>query len=599
MKIIPKFTLVTIVALSILTLGVLEFKYNLFHTQSVFAGDENGTEGVAHNPEEKALFEAQQALTKAKENKEPANVLQELQRKIDEAQRLFEQTDYFKQKSREGGVGDYKYQPKPATGGCDVISGYFKPSGDMDEWYDNYDGQPPLDIVVKTKNCLKQTLSVTVFEQDTCIQNCDDAWSIGVAGSLYRREFNVQTDNFTINLLAGEEECESAVSIVSALTSWMADCKLFFYIRQGNNILYNSWFHSGGTLTYDCDFACLTDPKFVGVKFTGDDDHPIDTGSKLESGKFNDVYTLLSPIGSLECISTDGTNKDGVKDKCATGGLGYYLNLIFTILIGICGVLSVVMIIVHAIQYMGDESVFGKTEAKGKIVSAILGLIIALVSYALLNTIDPALTGKEGVSVEGVDIQLEEKLALLQAGYDENSLKNLSAQQIRDIVISYRGKFKYIQDEYIPARNKAVIGASKGALTLMTAQTAFEGFYPGARSYRTKNPGNIGNTEKDTKTFNSLEEGILEQYKYISKVMNGTHPRYQVGKRVKADSISEAGILYPGIDIVYNGTLEHYLKVYAVGARKDNNYLSYIISFFKKEGLTITPQTTLKQIYSM
>ncbi len=117
------------------------------------------------------------------------------------------------------------------------------------------------------------------------------------------------------------------------------------------------------------------------------------------------VYTLLAPLPGLSCIGPEGS-KDENGNECAKGGIGDYLNILFMLAIGICGVLAVIMIVIGGIQYMGDESVFGKTEAKGRITSAILGLLIALGAFALLNTIDPALTGKDGVTVDQVSAEI-------------------------------------------------------------------------------------------------------------------------------------------------------------------------------------------------
>jgi hypothetical protein len=104
------------------------------------------------------------------------------------------------------------------------------------------------------------------------------------------------------------------------------------------------------------------------------------------------VYKLLAPIGNLVSINTNS--------------IGDYFNVIFKIAIGLCGALAVVMIIISSIQYMGDESVFGKTEAKSKIFSSVLGLLIALGSYALLNTINPDLLGSKGLTIEQVTINI-------------------------------------------------------------------------------------------------------------------------------------------------------------------------------------------------
>ncbi len=104
----------------------------------------------------------------------------------------------------------------------------------------------------------------------------------------------------------------------------------------------------------------------------------------------DDTYTLLAPIGGLTEIRN-------------SAGIGTYLEKIFLIGIGLAGVLAVVMIVIYGIMYMGDESVFGKTEAKSKIMKAIGGLILALVSYALLRTINPDLIGGK-VNVKAVSV---------------------------------------------------------------------------------------------------------------------------------------------------------------------------------------------------
>ena len=54
-----------------------------------------------------------------------------------------------------------------------------------------------------------------------------------------------------------------------------------------------------------------------------------------------------------------------------------------------------------------------------------------------------------------------------------------------------------------------------------------EGFQKGTRSYRTNNPGNIGNTDSGgDKTLKNLEAGIKLQLDYIKKVAKGEHTSY-------------------------------------------------------------------------
>lgn len=164
---------------------------------------------------------------------------------------------------------------------------------------------------------------------------------------------------------------------------------------------------SGTIYTWKSTFtmdATNTGPQTVNA------DIPIEVPAQYGSGFTENSYKLLAPIGingnDLTEVQTSGgtcpTNKD------IPNGVGCYLNTIFLLAIGICGVLAVIMIVVSSIQYMGDESVFGKTEAKSKITSAILGLLLALGSYALLRTIDPALTGQNGVNVSEINADIEE-----------------------------------------------------------------------------------------------------------------------------------------------------------------------------------------------
>jgi len=107
-------------------------------------------------------------------------------------------------------------------------------------------------------------------------------------------------------------------------------------------------------------------------------------------------YKLLAPIGTTETIETNN--------------IGKYFNLLFNIAIGLAGVLAVVMLVIGGIEWMGSESVFKKTQGKERITSAILGLIIAVGSYTLLNTINPDLLGRKGFNTGQVGVRLEQPI---------------------------------------------------------------------------------------------------------------------------------------------------------------------------------------------
>jgi len=100
-------------------------------------------------------------------------------------------------------------------------------------------------------------------------------------------------------------------------------------------------------------------------------------------------YTLLAPI---PCENGDTSCQDGVRKTIdTTMGVGSYLNLMLKVFIGLCAVLAVIMIVMGGIEYMTSELPHTKLNGKETITNAVLGLLLALGAYALLNTINPNL----------------------------------------------------------------------------------------------------------------------------------------------------------------------------------------------------------------
>ncbi len=121
------------------------------------------------------------------------------------------------------------------------------------------------------------------------------------------------------------------------------------------------------------------------------------TGTNTPPGCTNGTsspYTLLAPLpcppDSVGCdhgqLKTFDPASADSSDK-----LSDYLNIMIKIIIGISAVLAVVMIVMGGIEYMGSELISSKEAGKERIQNAILGLLIALGAYALLNTINPNL----------------------------------------------------------------------------------------------------------------------------------------------------------------------------------------------------------------
>ncbi len=74
-----------------------------------------------------------------------------------------------------------------------------------------------------------------------------------------------------------------------------------------------------------------------------------------------------------------------------TGNLSDFLSQAFQFGLAIAAALAVVMIVWGGVEIMLSESVFKKSEGKQRIQDAIWGLLLALFSWLILYTINPAI----------------------------------------------------------------------------------------------------------------------------------------------------------------------------------------------------------------
>lgn len=186
--------------------------------------------------------------------------------------------------------------------------------------------------------------------------------------------------------------------------------------------------------------------------------NPIVVDAKEDKNSSSGTYTLLAPIGQLKEIKTDD--------------IGKYFNTIFLIAIGLAGALAVIMIIIAGVQWMGTDSVFGKTEAKKQITGAVLGLLIALGAFALLNTIDPALLGTKGLTVDQVNIEIVDLPDagggdIIDPDYAKGEYKYYTDDSVSpgvsSALVKLKNGWKISAFRVYPSNNRMVISLIKGS----------------------------------------------------------------------------------------------------------------------------------------
>lgn len=170
---------------------------------------------------------------------------------------------------------------------------------------------------------------------------------------------------------------------------------------------------------------------------------------------------------------------------------------------------------------------------------------------------------------------------------------------------------KEMVTEYLPTLESVMGDQPKGFKLLCTIMAHKEGFFAGSRSYRTNNPGNIGNTDSGANKKNlSLADGIKLQRDYILKIAEGKSSTYPMGKQKTlkpyySPEIAKNAKSYgmspyvPGYVFTFTGQLDQFVKIYSTGARGGNGYLSMIVSYFKSNGLNITSESKIQDIIKM
>ncbi len=300
------------------------------------------------------------------------------------------------------------------------------------------------------------------------------------------------------------------------------------------------------------------------------------------SGTEENCYQLLEPLpGGTGLLSGVSTTTGGTADQ----GLGGFMNFIFEIAIGVAGVLGVVMLTIYGFQYAANDkniNTFGVL--RERISGVIMGLLLLLGIFIILKTINPDLLVVEPeIAVQ--NLSLDQQLALAEAGIDINSIKNVNVKDINSYVATSVNRSKYIANEYIPARDRALSNISNMTKILLTAQAQKEGFYPNSKSYRTNNPGNIHNYPGHEFSYPTLEDGIKAQYDLLKKIVLNTEPNYKLGKQN-----NNCG------GFIYDGTLDKYLKIYTPDAC-NGSYLNFIIGYYKKENISVNGQMKVSEIF--
>ena len=146
-----------------------------------------------------------------------------------------------------------------------------------------------------------------------------------------------------------------------------------------------------------------------------------------QSGSISGGYTLLEPLPDL--TSGGGGTKDNVQ-------FSEYVDYAFKLFIALAAFASVFMIVWGGLQYMSTDAWEGKSAGISKLKNAVLGLLLVLCSYLILQTIDPRLVSIPSTLVpplQGLDYTPQMNSFLSGIDSQIASLKVQNTQLTQDI----------------------------------------------------------------------------------------------------------------------------------------------------------------------
>ncbi len=199
---------------------------------------------------------------------------------------------------------------------------------------------------------------------------------------VYMPGHTAHSSSFTVAYRAGDRYCTAEDSVF--------DCQIFLEIKNSDGqLLFSKGTAQQPTLLYECELPCGPTGAnwlFVGVQDFG---VSLDAPMGVDLGDF-DYFTegydqYLAPLPGFTATTTST--------------LGGFLKGLFTVLVMVAGILAFIMLVLGGITYATADAISGKTSGKEMMLNAVLGLIIALGAWVILNSINPNLASNLSITI--------------------------------------------------------------------------------------------------------------------------------------------------------------------------------------------------------
>ncbi len=358
-------------------------------------------------------------------------------------------------------TGFFVFSGTSSAEACEVTSAGFRPSGIIN----NYNDQAPPIVYfdMQTSNCNTASpsnmLRVVFYSIDWQLATLDEI-EISSNTMVYMAPSSTSNNpfpqstlssqsEFSIPILLGEDGNENDCEWNFNATLWgeggaligpnapslflssqinnllnggdIPDCMLFAKIYKSTStnsstpqeLIFSYGAINDPKLLYECSGECNLNWNILG-SFCFGPNNPQNTNNGLlpYSGTcpLQNSTISITTLGGNTINPNVGENNYSTEPLAPLPGftgnpnLGQWLESLFTILIVIAGILALIMIIVGGITYITSESFGGKGQGKAYIINAIIGLVLALGAWVILNTINPNLAEDLNIIIPSVTL---------------------------------------------------------------------------------------------------------------------------------------------------------------------------------------------------
>lgn len=161
-----------------------------------------------------------------------------------------------------------------------------------------------------------------------------------------------------------------------------------------------------------------------------------------------DTYTLLEP---LPCVEGAGNCEKG---KLQTEiSFADYVGYVYKFSIALAVFLAIVVIIYAGFEYMLSEALPAKLDAKGRIKSAVTGLLLVFSSYLILRVIDPRLV-QVYTEVPPVDFKVDQETVDFLLSASDGTMYNPEIGAI-EVSAETKSKLQAASEEISSMKSKA------------------------------------------------------------------------------------------------------------------------------------------------